>query len=289
MYQGITLEKRLPSQIADSTDRIYQEILRLRSEGEVAALATVIRTSGSTPGKNLFRMLVYSDEATLGSVGGGAFEAKVISEALDVVKTRAPKIFKFRLNECGETLSDDQPICGGEMEVLIEPIEPKPTIYIMGAGHVGQALAGIGTIVGFRTVVIDDRNRFANRKRFENADEVLVLNFESAALADKVQPNRSSYIVIVTRGHQHDKTVLKAFIRSDAAYIGMIGSRKKVKTVFQSLVEEGVEQQLLGRVYAPIGIDIGAQTASEIAVSIMAEIIAIAKGKINSVRPLSRS
>jgi len=269
----------------DSTDRIYQEILRLRSEGEPAALATVTRTRGSTPGKTLFKMLVYANGEILGSVGGGAFEAKVISEALNVIKTEEPKVFEFKLNKCGEDLSDNQPICGGEMEVLIEPITRRPTLCIMGAGHVGQALSGIGKIVGFRTVVVDDGEKYANKSRFADADEILVSDF--GEIADNVKVGKSSYVVIVTRGHQHDKTVLKAFIHSDAAYIGMIGSRKKVKEVFQSLIQEGVEEKLLDRVYSPIGIDIGAQTASEIAISILAEIIAHIRGKIDSVKTMS--
>ena len=171
------------------------------------------------------------------------------------------------------------------MEVLIEPITRRPTLYIMGAGHVGQALSGIGRIVGFRTVVVDDREKYANKTRFADADEILVSDF--GEIADKVKVDKSSYVVIVTRGHQHDKTVLKAFIHSNAIYVGMIGSRKKVKEVFQSLIQEGVEKKLLDRVYSPIGLDIGAQTASEIAVSIMAEIIAHQRGKIDSVRTMS--
>ena len=171
------------------------------------------------------------------------------------------------------------------MEVLIEPITRRPTLYIMGAGHVGQALAGIGRIVGCRTVVVDDREKYADTTRFEDADEVLVSDFSE--IAGKVKVGKSSYIVIVTRGHQHDKTVLKAFIHSNAAYIGMIGSRKKVKEVFQSLIQEGVDEKLLNHVYSPIGLDIGAQTASEIAISIMAEIIAHSRGKIDSVRTMS--
>jgi xanthine dehydrogenase accessory factor len=231
-------------------------------------------------------MLVYGNGEILGSVGGGTFEAKVISEALNAIRTSEPKTYKFKFDKNEKDRSDNQPICGGKMEVLIEPIAPKPTLYIMGAGHIGLALAIIGKIIGFRIVVVDDRETFANKARFPDADEVLVLNFDR--IADKVKLNSSSYVVIVTRGHLHDKTVLKAFIRSDATYIGMIGSRKKVKYVFQSLIEEGIEEKLIDRVYSPIGIDIGAQTASEIAVSIMAEMIAHARGKVDTVKTLSR-
>lgn len=263
--------------LGDITDKIYQEILRLRSEGRTAALATVIRAVGSTPGKTLFKMLVFPNGEILGTVGGGTFEAKVISEALDMINSQEPKLFDFKLLQCDGVITDDQPICGGTMEVLIEPIIVKPTLYIMGAGHVGQALAKIGKTIGFRVVVVDDREEFANREKFPDADEIRVLDFDK--VADEIKVNQSSYIVIVTRGHQHDKKVLEAFIRSKAKYIGMIGSKRKVKEVFQSLLDDGIEKELLDRVYAPIGLDIGAQTPSEIVVSIMAEIIAHKYGK----------
>lgn len=264
------------SSLTDITDKIYQEILRLRSEGKTAALATVVRAVGSTPGKTLFKMLIFPNGEILGTVGGGAFEAKVISEALDVINSQEPKIFDFKLR-CDDVMTDDQPICGGTMEVLIEPIIVKPTLYIMGAGHVGQALARVGKTIGFRIIVVDDREEFANRKKFPDADEILLLDFTK--VADEIEVDQSSYVVIVTRGHQNDRRVLKAFIGSRATYIGMIGSKRKVKEIFQSLLDGGIEKELLDHVYAPIGLDIGAQTPSEIAVSIMAEIIAHKYGK----------
>lgn len=282
--EEIRLERRVAPQLGDMTDRIYQEILRLRNEGKTASLVTVTRTKGSTPGKALFKMLVYDSGEIMGSVGGGTFEAKAILEASNVIKTQEPKVFRFKFNGSKKKGSADQPICGGEMEVLIEPLIPKPSLYVMGAGHVGQALATIGKILGFKVVIVDDRERYANRTRFPGADEILVLNFEK--ITEKVKLNNSSYVVIVTRGHQHDKTVLKALVQEDAAYIGMIGSKEKVRHVFQSLIDEGIEERLLDRVYSPIGLDIGAQTPSEIAVSIMAEIIACIRGKIGSVKSL---
>ncbi len=259
------------------TDRIYREIIRLRSEGEAAALATVVRTVGSTPGKALFKMLIYPDGKILGSVGGGIVEVKVISKALEAIKNQEPDQFEFKLMECDGVMTDDQPICGGSMEVFIEPITVNPKLYIMGAGHVGQALARIGKIAGFRVVVVDDRKEFIDKEKLSDSDEVRLLDFKK--VADEIIVNQSSYIVIVTRGHQYDENVLKAFIKSKAAYIGMIGSKRKVNEVFQSLINAGIEKEFIDRVHAPIGLDIGAQTPSEIAVSIMAEIIAHKYGK----------
>jgi xanthine dehydrogenase accessory factor len=226
-------------------------------------------------------MLIYPNKKILGTVGGGAFEAKVISEALKVISNQQPKIFNFNFFKSDETKIDVQPICGGEMEALIEPIIVKPALYIMGAGHVGYAIAKIGKITGFRVIVVDDREEFANRERFPDADEIILQDFNR--VADVIQVNQSSYIVIVTRGHLYDKIVLKAFIRSQAGYLGMIGSKTKVKEIFRRLHDEGINKELLERVHAPIGLDIGSKTPAEIAVSIMAEIIACYRGKKGSI------
>jgi xanthine dehydrogenase accessory factor len=266
--------------LGDITGKIYQEILRLRSEGGTAALATVVRATGSTPGKTLFKMLVYPNRQTLGTVGGGTFEAKVISEALNVIKNQEPMLFNFMFHGSNGVTTDDHPICGGAMEVFIEPVIVGPTLFIMGAGHLGQALAKIGKTTGFRVIVTDDREEFANSQKLPDADEIHISDFDK--VAHEIKVDESSHIVIVTRGHQYDKQVLGAFIRSKVAYIGMIGSKKKVKEVFKDLMNEGIEKELLDQVYAPIGLDIGAQTPSEIAVSIMAEIIAHRYGKLEN-------
>ena len=257
-------------------DEIYQEILRLRESGEIAALATVIRTSGSTPGKVSSKMLVYQDGRTLGTVGGGAFEAEVTTVSLNVIRTGQSRLFEHILENDTLNRKDEgcksSSICGGRMEVFVEPITTKPALYIMGAGHIGEALARIGKIVGFRIVVVDDREKYANRERFPYADEIHVVDF--GKVSAEIKPNQSSYVVIVTRGHEHDKEVLSQFVNSNAKYVGMIGSRKKVEETFKSLISEGVGIDRLKRVYAPIGLNLGAQTPGEIAVSIVAQIIA---------------
>jgi xanthine dehydrogenase accessory factor len=167
-------------------------------------------------------------------------------------------------------------VCGGRMDIFIDVIEPKPTLLIVGAGHIAYYLARLGHMVGFSIAVIDDRKEFANRERFPNAERVICDDMERTLSSIKITP--STYVVIVTRGHQYDLAALKQVIDSKAAYIGMIGSKSKVRIAFQELKSAGIAEDTLKRVHAPIGLDIGAETPQEIAVSIIAEIIKVRRG-----------
>jgi len=248
---------------------IFQEIVRIRSEGQRAALATVISTKGSTPRETGSKMLIRADNTILGSIGGGSLEARVCKDALKVMEENRSMLLRFDLS--GEEVAEDGMICGGNMDVFVEPILPEPCLLIFGAGHISLFLAKMGKMVGFRVVVIDDRPEFANRERFPEADEIIAQDF---ALAFQQLPaTRTSYIAIVTRGHIQDETVLAWAVKTDAAYIGMIGSRKKNQAVFSHLRERGVPEKTLKEVHAPIGLNINANTPEEIAVSIVAEII----------------
>ena len=248
---------------------IHQAILEASRKGRAVALATVIRTEGSTPGRVGFKMLVFEDGKILGTVGGGGNEAFVVGDALDAIRRAQPRLKTVEYG--GADVSSDEPICGGSSEVFIEPILPSATLYIFGAGHVGQALAKLAKIVGLRVVIIDDRVEFANKERFPEADEVLVTDYKDAKEKLKLFPN--AYVVIVTHGHKNDFEVLKSFVERDLNYIGMIGSRMKVEEIFKALEKDGIPKRLLKKVHAPIGIDIGAEAPAEIAVSIMAEIV----------------
>jgi xanthine dehydrogenase accessory factor len=168
-------------------------------------------------------------------------------------------------------VAEEGMICGGNMEVFLEPILPEPCLFVFGAGHISLFLAKMGKMVGFKVVIIDDRAEFANPERFPEADEVIAQDLPAAF--QRLTANRASYIAIVTRGHLQDETVLEWAVRTDAAYIGMIGSRKKNQTVFSHLQERGIPEKRLKQVHAPIGLNINAKTPEEIAVSIMAEII----------------
>jgi len=246
---------------------IFQEIVRIRSEGQRAALATVISAKGSTPRETGSKMLIRIDGTILGSIGGGSLEAQVCKEAIKVMTENRSMLLRFDLT--GKEEAEEGMICGGNMEVFVEPILPEPCLLIFGAGHISLFLAKMGKMIGFRVVVTDDRPEFANRERFPEADEVIAQDFPAAF--PQLPTNRASYIAIVTRGHLQDETVLEWAVKTDATYIGMIGSRKKNQTVY--LQAKGIPEKRLKEVHAPIGLNINAKTPEEIAVSIVAEII----------------
>jgi xanthine dehydrogenase accessory factor len=250
---------------------IFEEIVKIRSEGGSAALVTVIKTKGSTPREKGSKMLIRSDGTIAGSIGGGSLEATICREAANVIKEANPKVLHFNLTE--EEAAGDGMLCGGTMDVFIEPIVSEPTLCIFGAGHISLSICKIAKIVGFKVIVIDDRAEFANKNRFPEADEIVAEDFSEVFL--KLKINRSAYIVIVTRGHKFDEKVLEWAVNTEADYIGMIGSKKKKEDIFSNLQSRGTSKQLLEDVHAPIGLDIHAETPEEIAVSIMAEIIKV--------------
>ena len=253
---------------------VFEEIVRTRQEGKGAALATIISTKGSAPREGGAKMLIREDGTTLGSIGGGSIEAEVCREAVKVMSEGKPKVLHFDLT--GREIAEEGMICGGVMDVFVEPILSQPTLYIFGGGHISLPLARIAKMVGFRIVVIDDRPEFANLERFPEADETLAHDFP--VVFPKLKINKSSYIVIVTRGHLSDEAVLEWAVRTDAKYIGMVGSKKKVNTIFPNLQSRDVLREVLEKVHAPIGLDIHAETPEEIAVSILGEIIKVRRG-----------
>jgi xanthine dehydrogenase accessory factor len=250
---------------------IYQEIVRIRAEGEEAALVTIVSVSGSTPREEGAKMLVRADGSILGSIGGGSVEAQVIKEAIKVIGQGKPKQLHTVLD--AKEVEEERMLCGGELEVFIEPILTPPTLYIFGGGHISLALAKIGKLLGFKVAVIDDRAEFANADRFPEADTILAEDF--AKSFPRLKIDKSSYIVIVTRNHQYDDMVLEWAVGTGAKYIGMIGSKTKNKAIFSHLLSKGIAKKQLDRVHAPIGLEINAQTPEEIAVSILAEIVKV--------------
>jgi xanthine dehydrogenase accessory factor len=205
-----------------------------------------------------------------GTIGGGCVEADVWAAAREVIQSEAPRKMTFNLNH--EAGYDNGLICGGTLEIFVEPILPQPMLYIFGGGHVSLALAGAAHTAGFGIGIVDDREAFANQQRFPIAQEIYT-SFEDAFA--KLQPNASSYLVIVTRGHRDDLRVLAWAAATEARYIGMIGSKRKVLSVYAALEKEGIAPEKLERVHAPVGLEIGALTPEEIAISITAELIAI--------------
>jgi xanthine dehydrogenase accessory factor len=253
---------------------IYEEITRLRREGRKAALATIINVRGSIPSFESAKMLVRDDGSILGTIGGGCVEAEVWQAARDIMQSEKPQTLTFNLNN--NPKYDTGLVCGGTLDIFIEPVLPVSTLYIFGAGHVAWSLYKVARIAGFDVVVTDDREAYANRDRFPEARDVYADEYERVMA--QLAPNDSSYIVIVTRGHRDDMRVLRWAAETPARYIGMIGSQRKVITTCKELEQEGVAAEKLARVYAPVGIDIGAITPEEIAVSIVAEMIALRRG-----------
>jgi xanthine dehydrogenase accessory factor len=251
---------------------IYESIVQARTAGRRAALATIIVQKGSTPRKDSAKMLIFEDGEQIGTIGGGCNEAEVCREAAAVIRTEKPKIIAFDLTD--EDADESALLCGGTMEVYIEPILPSPMLYIFGAGHVGQAVAEITCKVGFKIVAVDDRIKYANSERFPGC-EVVVGDWE--AVFERLPINESSYVLITTRGHQHDLLCLRLALRTPARYIALLGSRRKTRLLLETLCKEGFKEAEFQRVYSPAGIEIGSETPEEIAVSIAAELIAIKK------------
>jgi xanthine dehydrogenase accessory factor len=249
---------------------LFEEIVRMRRAGERGALATIVHTNGSIPSYESSRMLVRDDGSIIGTIGGGCVEAEVWAAAKEVILAEQPRKMTFNLNQ--DAAYDSGLICGGTLEIFVEPILPQPLLYIFGGGHISSAVARVAGASGFSISVADDREAFSNTERFPMADK-LYTTYEDAFA--QIVPNSSSYLLIVTRGHRDDMRVLAWAVRTDARYIGMIGSMRKVLSVYKALEKEGYSPEEFERVHAPVGLDIGALTPEEIAVSITAELIAV--------------
>lgn len=247
---------------------IYEEILRLKIDGRSSALATIVECIGSSPQKQGAKMLVRDDGSILGTMGGGCLEAEVIQASLIAIKDFSPRTIPFELTERHGSL-----VCGGKVLVYIEPIIPEPSLVILGAGHVGRALSKIAKFSGFRVTVVDDREEYANKENIPDADKIIINDFNS--IFKNYFIDTSDYIVIATRGHNHDLEALKSALKADARYIGLLGSRRKKALLFKTLANEGFSQDDINRIITPVGLAIGSVTPEEIAVSIMAQIIQI--------------
>jgi xanthine dehydrogenase accessory factor len=250
---------------------IYEQIVELRRAGRRGAVATIVNVRGSIPSFRTAKMLVRDDGSIVGTIGGGCVEADVWQAAREVMESEKPRTLTFDLNQ--DPKYDTGLVCGGTLEVFVEPIMPPALLYVFGAGHVAVNLCQSAASAGFDVIVTDDRSSYATRERFPAAHEVHALDFDEATR--KLDPNESSFIVIVTRGHRDDMRVLRWAVQARARYVGMIGSKRKVIEIFKVLQKEGLPAHLFDRVHAPVGLDIGAITPEEIAVAITAELIAI--------------
>jgi len=246
--------------------------------GETVAVVTIVSTRGSTPQRVGAKMLVHADGRTLGTIGGGCYESDALGKAREALRTRKARLVKYELTD--DFAEETGLICGGQMEVFIEPIEPPPQLIILGAGHVGLQLGRLTPALGFRVTVVDDRERFANRERFPDATEIVVDSIPD--WISRTPLSSSTYVVILTRGHRQDYDAIRALAGRELRYVGLIGSRAKLAKVVERALAEGVPGEWLRAVRAPVGLDIGAVTPEEIAVSIMAELVAVRRGTIGT-------
>lgn len=264
---------------------IYDEIVRLRRAGQKCALATIVQVNGSIPSYESAKLLVRDDGSMLGTVGGGCVEAEVWNAAREVIETEQPKHLTFSLGQ--DAAYDNGLICGGQLNIFVEPITPQPRAFIFGAGHVSKSLSKVANLAGFATVVVDDRETFANRDRFPEAEDVIAGEYEE--VFPKLNIDSSSYLIIVTRGHRDDMRVLRHALDTPARYVSMIGSKRKTLSVMKELIKEGVPRESFDRLFAPMGLDIGAISPEEIAVAVVAEMIAVRRNHGGDWRNVSKS
>jgi xanthine dehydrogenase accessory factor len=264
---------------------IYEELVRLRKLGQKCALATIVQVNGSIPSFESAKMLIREDGSIAGTIGGGCVEAEVWNVAREVIETERPRHLNFNLGQ--DAAYDNGLICGGQLNIFVEPVIPQPRAFIFGAGHISKSISKIANIAGFATTVVDDREQFANRERFPEAEEVIAAEYEQ--VFPTLQVNGLSYLIVVTRGHRDDMRVLRWAVTTPARYIAMIGSKRKTIAVVKELEKEGIPRESFDRVSAPMGLEIGAITPEEIAVSVVAEMIATRRATGTEWRALSKS
>src|SRR5579871_3573016 len=264
---------------------IYDEIVRLRRAGQKCAVATIVQVNGSIPSYESAKLLVREDGSMMGTVGGGCVEAEVWTAAREVIESEKPKHLNFSLGQ--DAAYDNGLICGGQLNIFVEPVIPQPRAFIFGGGHVSKSISKAANLAGFATIIIDDREAFANKERFPEADETYAEEYES--VFPKLPVTSTSYLVIVTRGHRDDMRVLRWAVGTPAKYISMIGSKRKTISVIHELEKEGFQRETFERIFAPMGLEIGAESPEEIAISVVAEMIAVRREPNADWRELSKS
>ena len=249
---------------------VFEAALTAQRDGRPAAMAVIVKAHGSVPRQTGSKMLIWPDGTIVGTVGGGEMEALVIGEAQDAIRSGRSRVVSYNFTDLA---SGDPGICGGTVEVFVEPLAPPPTILVVGCGHVGKAVAELAKWLEYRVVVSDDRPGYATEEQIPGMDAYV--QAAPGDLVEQVDINRSTCIVAVTRGLAVDEKLIPALLATDVPYIGLIGSRRRWALTVESLVEKGVARDDLTRIHAPIGLELGAETPKEIAISIMAEVIMV--------------
>ena len=255
---------------------LYQKIVELQKDRKSAVLVTVISVKGSVPRGPGAKMIVFEDGRIQGTIGGGAVEKLVIEEALQSLKTAKPAVVKHNLDD--KLASDTGMVCGGKMYFFLEPLYGSGMLYIFGGGHIAQYLSELLDMMEWPYTVIDDREEFCNSTRFPNAADLFVEH--PADYAENMESSRNDFLVVITRGHEHDYEIVRNVLKKNFAYLGMIGSRVKRLEIYRKLIEaDGFSDHDLAAIHSPIGLDIKAESPQEIALSIMAELIQIRNSK----------
>lgn len=272
---GGTVEFFIEPIVPGRMDEVFEEIVRLRDENRSVSLATIISDAAYDLVKEHSKMLVRKDGSIVGTLGGGRIEEEVRVEAHKLIGQDLLKIVNFALSE--EEAKQLNATPGTSLKVFIESLVAQPVLYLFGGGHVSLQIARVAKIAGFKLIVIEDRPMFGNKERFPEADEIIIDDF--ATVAKKLELTESSYVVAVTRGHQHDEKIIEQVVGKPAKFIGMIGSKRKIKIMWDKLQAKGVPLELLEQVHAPLGIEIGADNPEEIAISIVAQLIQVRRGE----------
>ena len=257
----------------DETIPLIEELLAAQRRGEAVVLATIVRARGSVPRHTGSKMLVYEDGRIRGTIGGGEMESRVIAEAQAALQDTRPRLLPYSLVD---PTRGDPGVCGGEMEIYLEPYLPPATVFVIGAGHVGQAVADLAHWLGYRVAVHDDRAELANEETIPHAEVHLSGDIAQALIEQPI--TRNTFIILTTRNVMVDRQILPRLVDTPAPYIGVIGSRKRWEHTKKLLLEDGLTEEQLSQFHSPIGLELKAETPEEIAVSIMAEIIMIGRG-----------
>jgi len=257
-------------------ESFFEKIVELKKSGELFALAITVKAEGSTPRKVGAKMIILRDGKTAVTLGGGDLEKKVIEEAINGIKQGQPRVASFTLDiEKGKL----DMMCGGKLDIYIEPILPDEKLVIFGAGHITRSLAPLMKLAGFQVSVVEDSPDLLQKDKFPETEDLILTDMEQ--FAGDLPPDPNTYIVILSRGFSKDEAILCRLIQKDFKYIGMIGSMRKITAMRENLQKQGIPREAFNELQAPIGLDIGAETPEEIAISIAAEIIASKKEKLH--------
>lgn len=259
---------------------LYKAIAEASEKNEISWLVTVTNVTGSTPARIGMKMIIYSDGSIKGTIGGGEIEKLIIEKIIEQRPEKA-EILKYNLGT-NDTIADKTNMeCGGVQEVLAEPLFTGSLLYIVGGGHCGMALSETAYKTGFSPVIIDNREEWANKLKHPFATKTICAGYND--VENHITFSDKTYIVIMTHGHKHDELVLRKLINHKYKYLGMIGSNRKVKIVLENLLKEGFDKNKIAGVFSPIGFDIGSHTPAEVAVAILAQLVAVKydRNKIN--------